>query len=155
MTQWVMPIFLDYLTAVFSITALFISIFLFFRLRVLLFKYDNKPLLETLNKIVHDLAEKEKHIKNNTRDIEAIINNLKFCFQKMSIIRFNPFNETGGSQSFVIALLNKDNDGVILTALHARERTRIYTKEIINGKSTLELSSEEKNALVKAVKNRV
>lgn len=155
MTQWVMPIFLSYLTAVFSLLALFISIVIFFRLRILLFKYDNKPLLETLNRVIRDLGEKEKLIKTNTRNIEALVSNIKLCFQKMSIIRFNPFNETGGSQSFVIALLNKDNDGVIITALHARERTRVYTKEIINGKSALELSSEEKNALVKAMKNRV
>ena len=150
-----MPIFLGYLTVVFSLVALSVSVFLFFRLKTLLFEYDNKPLLETLNKIVKDLSEKEKRIKTNTKDIEAIVNNLKLCFQKMSIIRFNPFNETGGSQSFVVALLNKDNDGVILTALHARERTRIYTKEVISGKSVLDLSAEEKNALVKAMKDKV
>jgi len=150
-----MPIFLGYLTTIFSLAALSIGIFLFFRLKTLLFKYDNKPLLETLNKIVRDLAEKEKRLKTNTKDIEAVVNNLKLCFQKMSVVRFNPFNETGGSQSFVVALLNKENDGVILTALHARERTRVYTKEVINGKSVLELSAEEKNALVKAMKDKV
>lgn len=67
--------------------------------------------------------------------------------QKVNLLRFNPFNETGGDNSFTLCLLNAKLDGVVLTGLHTREKTRIYAKEIKNGKSKFELSSEEKKVI--------
>jgi len=150
-----MPLFLSYLTVVFSVLALFLTIFIFLRLRVLLTKYEDKPLLETLNKIVKDLSEQDKRLKDHTLKIEKTFRNLDFCVQKISLVKYNPFDETGSMQSFSLVILDKENNGVLVTALHARERTRIYTKEIAGGKCNLQLSHEEKNALVKATKDRV
>jgi hypothetical protein len=64
------------------------------------------------------------------------------------MIRFNPFSELGGDHSFCLALLDDRDTGVVLTGLHTRERTRFYMKDITNGKSSLELSNEEKKALL-------
>lgn len=149
------PVILSIVSLVLSLVSLGLFVAIFLRLRVLLTSYENKPLLTTLNKVTNELADHAGKIKDNSKDIEGILDNLKVCFQKIAVERFNPFNETGGSQSFVVALLDKNNTGVILTALHARERTRIYTKEVVNGKCQLGLSDEEKSALVKAVKNNV
>lgn len=71
--------------------------------------------------------------------------------QKISLIRFNPFKELGGDHSFSLAILDGEDTGVIITSLHTRDRTRVYMKNIENGKSKLELSSEEKQALKKAI----
>lgn len=73
---------------------------------------------------------------------------------KFAILRFNPFNDLGGDQSFVLALLDKSNSGVIITSLHSRSQTRVYAKGIKNGTSPgLSLSKEEKAAINKAIIN--
>ena len=70
--------------------------------------------------------------------------------QKIGVIRFNPFKETGGDQSFAIALLDADNNGLIISSLFTREGTRVYTKPIESGESKYLLSKEEIEALKKA-----
>ncbi len=70
--------------------------------------------------------------------------------QKINALRFNPFNEEGGDNSFTICLLNGKNDGILLTGLHTREKTRMYAKRIVNGKSEYELSKEEKKVIENA-----
>lgn len=72
--------------------------------------------------------------------------------QKVGLVRFNPFRDAGGNQSFTMALLNDENSGIVLTGLHARETTRMYVKEINKGTSKNELSKEEKQAVDMAMK---
>lgn len=72
--------------------------------------------------------------------------------QKVSLIRFNPFKELGGDHSFCLAILDANNTGVIITSLHTRDRTRVYMKKVIAGKSDIELSQEELKALKEAIK---
>ncbi|MEA3322842.1 MAG: DUF4446 family protein [Patescibacteria group bacterium] len=70
---------------------------------------------------------------------------------KIGVIRFNPFGERAGNQSFAIALLNSNDDGLVLSSLHTREGTRIYTKQITNGQPTdNELTEEEKIVIKQA-----
>lgn len=71
---------------------------------------------------------------------------------KINLTRFNPFDELGGDQSFILCLLDNTNSGVIITSLHNRDSTRIYAKAIKNGESgTLALSKEETKALIKTI----
>ncbi|MGB9680719.1 MAG: DUF4446 family protein, partial [Minisyncoccia bacterium] len=74
--------------------------------------------------------------------------------QKIGLIRFNPFADTGGNQSFALALLNNFNNGVVISSLHGREGTRIYAKPVIAGKSKYNLSTEEIKAIEKAIKSK-
>lgn len=67
--------------------------------------------------------------------------------QKINLLRFNPFNETGGDTSFTVSILDANLNGVVLTGLHTREKTRVYAKEIKKGKSTYELSKEERKVI--------
>jgi len=69
------------------------------------------------------------------------------AFQKIGLVRFNPFEDTGGNQSFALALLDHNGDGIVISSLHARAVTRIYGKAIAGGKSEAALSSEESEAL--------
>lgn len=72
---------------------------------------------------------------------------------KVNLVRFNPFNDLGGDQSFILVLLNEQQDGVVVTSLHSRDRTRIYAKPLKNGAGdNVSLSREEKLAIVKAIK---
>lgn len=72
--------------------------------------------------------------------------------QKISIVRFNPFGDTGGDQSFVLAVLDAHDSGYVLTSIHGREGTRVYVKPIDEGSSKYPLSKEEKQALGQAAK---
>ena len=73
--------------------------------------------------------------------------------QKVGLVRFNPFRDAGGNQSFALALLNEENAGIVLTGLHARETTRLYIKDVYRGGSKSELSKEEKQAIEQAIKS--
>lgn len=71
---------------------------------------------------------------------------------KMQLVRFNPFNDVGGDQSFILCLLDKTNTGVIITSLHTRDSTRVYAKAIKNGScESQSLSKEETKALIKTI----
>jgi hypothetical protein len=103
-----------------------------------------------------------KHLKK----VEAVDNHLvklddayrrlaatgSLASQKISIVRFNPFGDTGGDQSFVLAVLDAHNSGYVLTSIHGREGTRVYVKPIDEGNSKYPLSEEEKQALGRASK---
>ena len=108
--------------------------------------------------ILERVLEKEK---KNSKNIEEIVKRIirfdeegKLHVQKVGLIRFNPFKELGGEHSFALALLDGNDEGVLVTGLHTRERTRIYIKSIKKGKSDIELSAEEKKAVSAALKRQ-
>jgi hypothetical protein len=71
--------------------------------------------------------------------------------QRVGLVRFNPFEDTGGNQSFALALLDANGDGLIVSSLHARTLTRVYGKAVAGGKSEAALSDEESAALRQAL----
>ena len=71
--------------------------------------------------------------------------------QKVGVIRFNPFADTGGDQSFAVALLDAAGNGVVLSSLHGRADTRIFAKPVQAGRSKHALSDEEQDAIRKAL----
>ncbi|MEK7472673.1 MAG: DUF4446 family protein [Patescibacteria group bacterium] len=102
---------------------------------------------------------KNKEFSNNTKDIKEIktelksfINSSASHIQKVGLVKFNPFKEAGGNNSFSLVLLDGNKNGIIITSLHTRERTRLYLKDVIKGKSKIELSNEEQNALQLSMK---
>lgn len=101
-----------------------------------------------------------KGVKKYFNDIEELKDFSQKLFeigersiQKIGIIRFNPFGDVGGDQSFSIALLNLDNSGVIITSLYSRDGTRVYSKAVKKGESSHHLAEEETQALEKAIKD--
>jgi hypothetical protein len=127
---------------------------------ILILKFFNQLVKKTkkgdlkrvLEKVLATEIGNKKMIEMLGKEIDRLQDEGQFHVQKVGIIRFNPFQETGGDHSFSIALLDGKDTGVILTGLHTRERTRVYAKEIKKGKSIHELSNEEKKAFTKAKK---
>lgn len=72
------------------------------------------------------------------------------AFQRIGLIRFNPFEDTGGNQSFALALLDREGNGLIISSLHSRTGTRVYAKPIRGGRSEAALSEEEDAAIKQA-----
>ena len=91
-------------------------------------------------------------------DIQSQINNhlitvdrrLSKSIRKVETVRFNPFLDAGSNQSFAIAFMNDEGDGVVMSSLYARDRMSIFAKPITNGKSEFELSVEEQEVLKKS-----
>jgi hypothetical protein len=73
------------------------------------------------------------------------------AFQRVGLVRYNPFEETGGNQSFALALLDATGDGWVLSSLHARSGTRVYAKAIKLGRADVGLSAEETAAITRAM----
>ena len=100
--------------------------------------------LDSLNKKYADLEKKHK--------LTSKIANSGFY--KIGLLRFNPFNDTGGDQSFSLTLLNTENDGFVVTSIHGRDGDRIYAKPISGGDSKYNLADEEKEAIILATKEK-
>lgn len=69
------------------------------------------------------------------------------ALQRVGLVRFNPFEETGGNQSFALAMTDAGGDGFVISSLHARAGTRLYAKAVQAGRSDAALSAEEAEAL--------
>jgi len=90
-------------------------------------------------------------------DISNQINQLAAkSLHKFGIIRFNPFKDVGGDQSFAIAFLNGKGNGITISSLYSKEGTRIYAKSIIAGESEkYPLTGEEKEAIKIAMEKEI
>ena len=84
-------------------------------------------------------------------DINLIKHHLETMFSKYGVEKYDAFDDVGGKLSFALALLDQDNSGVILNAVHSRDNCFLYLKEIVKGESYVMLSQEELEALRKAV----
>lgn len=95
--------------------------------------------------------------KNETHGerIEVLRKNYGKLFSKYGVEKYDAFDDVGGKMSFVLALLDKNNTGVILNAIHSRDNCFLYLKEIVNGESYIMLSDEEIEALRRAVNNHL
>lgn len=96
------------------------------------------------------LRKTEENLKELNKFSKFLEKMAQRSIQKIGLVRFNPFKDTGGNQSFSIALLDSFDNGVIISTLFTREGTRIYAKSIEDGESTYALSEEEKEAIKKA-----
>ena len=90
--------------------------------------------------------------KLNTRDIDTIYKRMKTHYQKIGIVRYDAFQEMGGNLSFVLTMLDENNNGWVFNAMHSREGCYTYIKEIVKGESYMELGEEERESLKKAMK---
>jgi hypothetical protein len=94
------------------------------------------------------VAERVEALNKLHRELERLA---QHSLQKVGVVRFNPFSDTGGDQSFAIALLDADGNGVVLSSLHGRADTRVFAKQVQGGRSRHALSDEEQDAIRKAL----
>ncbi len=114
-------------------------------------KLGGKNLDSVLESILHKLKTTSEDTLKADKTIKNLLNESENYIQKVGLVRFNPFPDTGGNQSFAIAVLNHKKNGIVITSMHSRANTRWYIKKIISGKSIdAELSKEEENAIKEA-----
>ncbi|HDZ54287.1 MAG TPA: DUF4446 family protein [Candidatus Nealsonbacteria bacterium] len=117
----------------------------------LFFKKGEEDLEKLLASQLKKLEEQEKDIKKISEEISRLKGQSQKSFQKISLVRFNPFKNIGGDQSFSIALLDLGNNGFVITSIYSQEGNQVYAKSVNNGKSEYPLSEEEKEAIQKAI----
>ena len=100
---------------------------------------------QRLNQSVKNLAELSGVVMRVEKSVQGSV-------QHVGLVRFNPFQETGGDQSFALALLDGRGDGIVISSLHSRAVTRFYAKPIKGGTSQLSLSAEEAKAVQNAMR---
>ena len=100
--------------------------------------------MERVRQVVRDVDTVAARTAMLERDMQA-------SFGRVGLVRFNPFEDTGGNQSFALALLDGRGDGFVVSALHARSGTRVYAKAVTAGTSEAALSTEEAEALKQAL----
>ena len=93
----------------------------------------------------------KENVEKNKKDIAELFEKYKTTFQKMGLVKYDAFKEMGGKLSFTLALLDENNNGVLLNSVHSSDGCYSYTKRIKNGDSAITLSNEEKVAVERAM----
>lgn len=112
---------------------------------------DAKSLEETIITRFRQVDDLKVNQELQNKDIQALKANILKTYQKFGLVKYDAFNEMGGQLSFSLAMLDKKNNGFLLNTVHNREGSYTYVKEIFDGKSEINLSEEEGEALNKAI----
>lgn len=104
--------------------------------------------LEIYMSRVDEVERKNTETSNHVKNIDQ---NLTKCIQKVGIVRYSAFKDTGSDLSFALALLDENNNGVVLNGIYSREMSNIYAKPVEKGQSTYTVSEEEAQAIEKAI----
>lgn len=97
---------------------------------------------------VEDIKKDNLEIKHYYTKLDQ---DLASCIQKVGLVRYNAFKDVGSDLSFTLALLDENDNGVVLNGIYSRETSNIYAKPIKCGKATYTLSDEETEAIQKAI----
>lgn len=132
-------------------------VFLFLRFQKMWKRYrlffagpQANDLEEVITAEIQRLAKTEKTVEKIIEKLKAVDRMAHYGIQKVGVIRFNPFQNTGGDQSFAVALLDAHDNGIVISSLFGRESLRIYAKPVEKGDSSYPLSDEEKEAIKRA-----
>ncbi len=136
--------------ATFFLWISFLTYFVF-KTRQHYFGLTKRTRKNTIDEILDSLLEDDRRLQKETEEIrkqlKEIIEKSRFYFQKMGLIRFNAFGKTGSDQSFALALLDKEDNGLIINFIYTHDGVRVYTKKIKQGKGDYQLSEEEERVI--------
>lgn len=146
------------LSIVINIMLTMIVVLFFYKLRKVerkysefISKFDNRESIEETLKnyieLVNNVNEDNKIMHVNYLNLEKQLNK---CAQKIGIVRYNAFDDVGSDLSFALAILDNENNGVVINAIYARTSNNVYAKPIENGTSKYSLSEEEIKAVSRA-----
>lgn len=152
---------------IFCIILFILVIGLFIAFFILLSKYNKlnvsyqifmkgrkaESLEEEIADLFGDISFLKMAAEKNRRDIKKMIENLRECYQRIGIVKYDAFKEMGGKLSFSIALLNDNANGLIINSVHSSDGCYVYTKEISEGECSISLGEEEKKALMLALQD--
>lgn len=110
---------------------------------------EPKNLIKALEGIQKTLSEHERGNTITRKELAALETKVKTHLQTLTLKRFNPFGDTGGDQSFLLAILDGNKDGIVITSLHSRENTRFYVKSVKGGVGLEHPLSSDEQKIIK------
>ncbi|UCC64751.1 MAG: DUF4446 family protein [Anaerolineae bacterium] len=136
-------------------------IWLWTRLRRLQDRYQRlmgDSTADGLEEMLEDHVRRVRGALDRVDALERLAHDLQrtlgYGVQWVGMVRFNPFRDTGGDQSFAIALADAHGDGIVLSSLHRPDITRVYAKPLLGWQSTHPLTDEELEAIETARRSR-
>jgi hypothetical protein len=111
---------------------------------------DDGSLIAALDRHVEDVQTLSGRVDALAGVCQTLQEDVRLSLRRVGIIRYNPFGDTGGDQSFALALLDDHGDGVIISSIFGRSDSRLYAKPLRGGKSKYTLSAEEEQAIIQA-----
>ena len=112
---------------------------------------NGRNLEEDLGNFMYKVDRVEKQTAQIMNFCKSLDDNLSKCIQKVGIVRYSAFRDTGSDLSFAVALLDEQNSGVVFNVIYSREMSNIYAKPVEKGNSSHTLSDEEAEAIRKAI----
>lgn len=109
-----------------------------------------KDLEDTIFALQDEISKLKVAKESTERELAVIQEKLKKSIRGLETIRFNPFPDQGGNQSFAIGMLNEEGSGVVISSLYSRDRMSVFAKPVKEGKPLYDLTAEEREALAKA-----
>lgn len=129
-----------------------VAIILLVRIEIRLRKIFKGGSAESLESLIGTVVKNVETLNAKTTiqasDLQTLADRLAKHGRGVKLVRFNPFPDVGGNQSFAVAVINEEGDGVVFSSLYSRERMSVFAKPIAKGKSDIELTPEE-DAVVK------
>lgn len=107
-----------------------------------------------LEAVLEDHVGQVQQATRRVQELDALVmrleRNNRTHLQRVGFLRFNPFRDTGGDQSFALALTDEGGSGVVVSSLHSREVTRVYAKPLVAWQTSYQLTDEEREAIKRA-----
>lgn len=112
---------------------------------------DTESMEEMIYTRFQEIEDLKKDNNENKQSIDKLFDKMLTTFQKIGIVKYDAFNEMGGKLSFSLCMLDERDNGYVINAMHSREGCYTYIKEIVAGRSYIELGDEERKALDRAL----
>lgn len=112
---------------------------------------DGKDIREDLSKYMDRVTGVETVLKETNLKYDQLDDQIQRCVQKIGVVRYNAYKDSGSDLSFAVALLDENNNGVVFNGIYSREMSNIYAKPVFDGKSKYTITDEENQAIDKAI----
>jgi hypothetical protein len=111
---------------------------------------DGGSLESVLDDHVRQVREATERVQELDTMVMRVERSSRSHLQRVGFLRFNPFRDTGGDQSFALALTDEGGNGVVISSLHSREVTRVYAKPLAAWETSYQLTEEEQQVILRA-----
>jgi hypothetical protein len=125
------------------------------RITSLLGNSKNQNLEGAIFDFYREVKDAKTLFSKNDDHVHRIIDESSRFFSRWSLIPYNAYGDMGGDMSFILCVLDKEGNGFLINSIHSRNGTRLYSKEIKNGKYKGTLSTEETDAIDKALNQSI
>lgn len=117
-------------------------------LRTLFPKTDERDIRKKFEEILQEISGFGLKLNSLNGKVEGLYKESFGHIQKIKLLRYNPYEDVGGDQSFTIALLDGRKNGIVITSMHTRSGTRVFAKQVLEGKSGKHHFSKEEEQVI-------